>query len=66
MINYPYCGTIVPNRFINSNSSCVKSIMIKINKRIYLDNNTKLNDNKFIKLKKCMDEFYDKLKSINK
>lgn len=65
MINYPYSGTIVPNKYIKSNSSSMKSIMIEINKRIYLDNNIKLNDDKYLKLKKCMDEFYDELKNIN-
>lgn len=51
-INYPYSGSIVSNRFPN-----VKSMMIEINKRIYLN---KLNEyNEFYN---CMKEYYKLLK----
>jgi N-formylglutamate amidohydrolase len=35
-INMPYSGSIVPNRFYCKNKS-VKSIMVEINKRLYMD-----------------------------
>lgn len=57
-INYPYSGTIVPNKYFNADNSFVNSIMIEINKRIYLDNNKCLNKEKYKKLKKCMDDMY--------
>lgn len=58
--NYPYKGTIIPNDFINKNNK-VNSIMIEINKRIYLDKNKELNLKKVKKLKKCMNELYEKI-----
>ena len=51
MINYPYSGSIISNRFPE-----VKSIMIEINKRVYLSNET--NYNKFYN---CMMEYYKNL-----
>lgn len=57
-VNYPYCGTIVPNKYFNNHNSKVNSVMIEINKRIYLDNNKYLNKEKYNKLKKCIDDMY--------
>lgn len=51
-INYPYSGSIVSNRFPE-----VKSIMIEINKRVYLSNKT--NYNKFYN---CMMDYYKMLR----
>ena len=50
-INYPYSGSLTPN--IKSNN--IYSMMIEINKRVYLNNNY----NKFYK---CMMDYYDKIK----
>ena len=55
-INYPYSGTIVPNVIYKNKDKRVKSIMIEINKRIYLD-----NKENYDKLMKCMNNYYDKL-----
>ena len=51
-INYPYSGSIISNRFPK-----VNSMMIEINKRIYLN-----NQNNFDKLYKCMMEYWELLK----
>lgn len=53
--NYPYKGSIVPNI---KDKDKVCSIMIEINKRIYLDYNLVLNIDKYIKLKECMNKYY--------
>ena len=52
MINYPYSGSIISNKYPD-----VKSIMIEVNKRVYLDN--KEHYNKFYD---CMKDFFDMLK----
>lgn len=38
--------------------------MIEINKRIYLDNNVCLNKEKYLKLKKSINEYYNYLNRI--
>ena len=48
-INYPYSGSLIPNRYIDDKR--VKSIMIEVNKRIYST-----------KLKKIMFEYFFSLK----
>ena len=53
-INKPYTGTIVPNKYFNKKEKKLLSIMLEINKRIYL------NDN-FNELKKCIDDYYKKI-----
>ena len=52
-INYPYSGTIVPNKYYFKEEKRLESIMIEINKRLYLDNNSKI--------KKDIDILYRKL-----
>ncbi len=39
-INSPYSGSLVPTRFYNKNKN-VKSVMIEINKKLYLDSDNK-------------------------
>lgn len=56
--NYPYKGSLIPNEYYNSKEN-IYSLMIEINKRIYLDNNKKINNANYNKLKKCMDEYYE-------
>lgn len=51
-INYPYSGSIISNRYPN-----VKSMMIEINKRIYLSNRKDYD-----KLYDCMMDYYKLLK----
>jgi N-formylglutamate amidohydrolase len=54
MINYPYSGSIISNRF-----PYVKSIMIEINKRVYLSSQKEYND-----FYNCMMKYYELLKSM--
>ena len=50
MINYPYSGSIISNKY-----SSVKSIMIEVNKRVYS------NDLLFNNFYECMMKYYDML-----
>lgn len=58
-INTPYSGTMIPNKFINKNNKNFSSIMIEINKRIYLN-----NKKDFIKLKNCIENYYKIIKKF--
>lgn len=58
-INKPYSGTIIPNKYINKNEKRLSSIMIEINKRVYLN-----NKNNFFKLKQCINNYYEKIQKI--
>ena len=58
-INYPYCGTIIPNNHLDIIDNRIISMMIEVNKRVYLDNTyKKLDIMKSIKLKRCLDKLY--------
>ena len=59
--NYPYDGSYIPNN-INPNEN-ILSIMLEINKEIYLKNN-KPNDN-FIILKRAIFSYLKKLETLN-
>lgn len=61
-INYPYSGTMIPNKYFKDNNTNLKSIMIEINKRVYLDDNKYLNEEKYNKIFKCMTEIYNDLR----
>ncbi len=56
-INKPYSGTIIPNKYLNKKEERLSSIMIEINKRIYLN-----NEEKIFKLKNCIEDYYNLLK----
>ena len=58
-INKPYSGTIIPNKYFNKKEKRLSSIMLEINKRIYLN-----DKNDFYKFKQCIDDYYDKIKKI--
>lgn len=60
-LNYPYSGSFVPNRYWKSKDNKIKSIMIEINKRIYLDKNIILNREKSEELKNCMNDYYENI-----
>jgi len=60
-INYPYSGTFIPDICFENHDIKVNSIMIEINKRVYLDDNVILNKNKFEKLKICIDGYLDNI-----
>lgn len=50
-INHPYKGSIIPNALFNLKPNSVVSIMIEINRRIYLDHDSVINIDKFNILK---------------
>ena len=52
-INDPYCGTIVPS--LINNPHTVKSIMIEVNKKLYLDDKYKVTRN-FSKIEKILQQ----------
>lgn len=54
MINYPYSGSIISNKYPK-----VKSMMIEINKRLYLSNKDNYN-----KLYNCMMEYYKMINNL--
>lgn len=58
-INKPYSGTIIPNKYFNKTEKRLSSIMLEINKRIYLNNKSD-----FYKLKQCIDDYYEKIQKI--
>jgi len=58
-INRPYKGTIIPNKYLNKNNKRLSSIMLEINKRIYLNNN-----DDFYKLKQCINDYYNNIQKI--
>lgn len=53
-LNHPYKGTIIPNKYFNKKENGLSSIMLEINKRIYLN-----NKKDFYKLKDCIDNYYN-------
>ena len=57
--NYPYGGSIVPNRYFGKKNSGVYSLMLEINKRVYLDENKSRNAKKASRLKECIDAYYE-------
>lgn len=57
--NKPYSGTIIPNKYFNKKEKRLSSIMLEINKRVYLNDN-----NDFYKLKQCIADYYDKIQKI--
>ncbi|MDO5569620.1 MAG: N-formylglutamate amidohydrolase [bacterium] len=61
MINYPYVGSIVPNKYYKLKDKRVKTIMIEINKRVYM-NNGKIDKDRFIHLKTVITELINIIK----
>ena len=55
--NQPYSGTMIPNKYFNKKDKRLSSIMLEINKRIYLN-----SYNDFYKLKNCIEEYYNIIK----
>ena len=58
-INKPYSGTIIPNKYFHKQEKRLSSIMLEINKRIYLKNKTA-----FDKFKQCIEDYYNKIQKI--
>lgn len=63
--NYPYSGTIIPSDYLGKKNTGITSIMIEINKRVYLNNDyTKLDKVKCKNIKECMDKVYKLLTQV--
>ena len=58
-INNPYEGTIISNKYFNKKDKRLSSLMLEINKRVYL---TSKND--FYKLKQCINDYYNKIQEL--
>ena len=54
--NKPYSGSMIPNKYLNKKEDRLSSIMLEINKRVYLK-----SQEDFYKLKKCIQEYYNEL-----
>jgi len=62
-LNYPYSGSLVPLEYLNDDK--VTSVMLEINKRIYLNNDlNELDDVKSNILKNFMRDIFNQLKGI--
>lgn len=61
-INYPYEGSIIPNKYFDVYDERLDTIMIELNKKIYLNNNNKLDKKKFNKLKRCINKYFKAIK----
>ncbi len=55
-INYPYSGTMVPTKYYLSKDSRVKSLMIEVNKRVYL-----YNEDDYRIFNECMENYFSKV-----
>ncbi len=59
-INYPYSGSMVPNKFIENPNDRLKSVMIEINKELYMrDTDT------FYKVQKDINNLLTSIESLN-
>lgn len=60
LIDRPYSGTIVTMEHYNKNKN-VRSLMIEINRKLYLKENTNIKNEKFETVKKTINEFLNKI-----
>jgi len=56
-INSPYSGTIIPKEFYGNEN--VKSIMIEINRKLYLDSNNKVIENNVKKINEIINKIFN-------
>jgi N-formylglutamate amidohydrolase len=63
-INYPYAGSIVPNKYYKEKNNNVKSVMIEVNKEMYMDTKTCRKNDKFDLVKQLLSEIITKIKDI--
>ena len=63
MFNFPFQGALVPNIAFSNDKIAykVKSVMIELNKRTYLDSSNQIDYKKFNKLRKVILSIYKKL-----
>jgi N-formylglutamate deformylase len=64
-VNTPYAGSLVPTDYWGKDFR-VKSVMIEINKKLYLEADNITKNNNFTKIKKHIDNIVDKLKGTSK
>ena len=60
-INYPYEGSLVPTKHFYSKDPRVKSIMIEINKRVYLNDSVK-----YLEFQKVMNSYFNSVLRLKK
>lgn len=58
--NYPYSGSLVPLKWFNKDKR-VKSTLIEINKRVYLNENHTINQEKYDMIQKKLDKLFYKM-----
>lgn len=63
-INKPYSGTVVPTKFINKDSR-VKSMMIEINRKLYMDERDLKKTSGFIRTKRMVYDFLHMVKDFS-
>jgi N-formylglutamate amidohydrolase len=61
-VNWPYQGTIVPMEYYNSNPNVV-SLMIEINRKLYLSEGTNQRNSNFNFIKQTMMKFLDRIRN---
>lgn len=61
MINYPYSGSLVPTKYYFDKDERVKSIMLEINKRVYL-----YDEEKYKEFKEVMNDYFDNVLKLKK
>jgi len=61
--NYPYSGTIVPNKFFKTKTNNLFCVMIEINKNLYLNKNNKKNS-KFKMLRNQIQTLFKQLENL--
>lgn len=55
--NYPYSGSIIPQKYLSSKNDKLKSIMIEINKKVYVDEETGEKKQDYFRLKQDIQEY---------
>jgi N-formylglutamate deformylase len=62
-INKPYSGSIVPMEYYQKNSM-VKSIMLEVNRKLYLHENTSEKSDQFGEIKKVVNDYLNMVRSF--
>ena len=64
-INRPYAGTLVPLRWYN-NDKRVNSLMLEVNRRLYLENGTNEKSSYFNRVQMTVQQFLDTMRQIRR
>ena len=62
--NYPYSGTMIPNKYFRQTTEKLFCVMIEINKNLYLNSKNKKNSN-FNTIKKQIKTLFKNLENLN-